>query len=186
MIGLAQFVPMFALVLLAGETADRYDRRKILLGCCALQVVCSSGLALLATTSRPSLVAIFALSAVFGIGRAFTMPTSAALGPMLVPREILPRAIGWNTLAMQSGMVLGPWIGGLMCASSVPLSYAASAALYVIAGIAVFRIGANTKPDHKGGERLKLIAEGLSPTCGRTRSCSVPSRSISSPCCSAA
>ncbi|MFA6141323.1 MAG: MFS transporter, partial [Hyphomicrobium sp.] len=29
MIGLAQFVPMFAFVLLAGETADRYDRRKI-------------------------------------------------------------------------------------------------------------------------------------------------------------
>ena len=49
MIGLAQFLPMFALVLLAGETADRYDRRKILLGCCALQVVCSSRLALLAT-----------------------------------------------------------------------------------------------------------------------------------------
>jgi MFS family permease len=162
MIGLAQFLPMFALVLLAGETADRYDRRKVLLGCCALQVACSSGLALLANTSRPSLVAIFALSAVFGIGRAFTMPTSAALGPMLVPRDILPRAIGWNTLAMQSGMVLGPWIGGLMCASSVPLSYTVSAALYVIAGIAVFQIGADTKPDHKGGERLKLIAEGLS------------------------
>ncbi|MES1179857.1 MAG: hypothetical protein ABUL43_01545, partial [Hyphomicrobium sp.] len=28
MIGLMQFLPMFALVLLAGETADRYDRRK--------------------------------------------------------------------------------------------------------------------------------------------------------------
>ena len=48
MIGLAQFLPMFALVLLAGETADRYDRRKILLGCCALQIFCSSSLALLA------------------------------------------------------------------------------------------------------------------------------------------
>ena len=40
MIGLVQFVPMLALVLLAGETADRYDRRKILLACCTLQVVC--------------------------------------------------------------------------------------------------------------------------------------------------
>src|SRR4029078_11006406 len=37
MIGLAQFVPMFAFVLLAGDTADRYDRRKILIACCALQ-----------------------------------------------------------------------------------------------------------------------------------------------------
>jgi MFS family permease len=161
MIGLVQFMPMFALVLLAGETADRYDRRKILIGCASLQVVCSSTLALLATMQRPSLVAIFTMAAVFGVGRAFTMPASAALGPMLVPREILPRAIGWNTLAMQGGMVLGPWIGGLMSASSVPLSFAASAALYAIAGIAVFNIGADTKPHHLGGERLKLIAEGL-------------------------
>src|SRR5215470_3288552 len=138
MIGLAQFLPMFALVLLAGETADRYDRRKILIGCASLQVVCSSTLALLATMQRPSLVAIFTMAAVFGVGRAFTMPASAALGPMLVPREILPRAIGWNTLAMQGGMVIGPWIGGIMCAHSVPLSFTVSAALYVVAGIAVF------------------------------------------------
>ena len=161
MIGLVQFLPMFALVLLAGETADRYDRRKILIGCASLQTVCSGTLALLATAAQPSLVGIFTMAAVFGVGRAFTMPASAALGPMLVPREILPRAIGWNTLAMQGGMVIGPWIGGLMCATSVPLSYAASAALYAIAGIAVFNIGADTKPRHMGGERLKLIAEGL-------------------------
>jgi MFS family permease len=161
MIGLAQFVPMFAFVLLAGETADRYDRRKILIACCALQVVCSASLALLADMERPSLVGIFAVAALFGVGRAFTMPASASMGPMLVPREILPRAIGWNTLAMQGGMVLGPWLGGLLCAISVPAAYGTSALLYVAAGIAVSFIATNTQPDHKGGARLKLIAEGL-------------------------
>ncbi len=161
MIGLAQFVPMFAFVLLAGETADRYDRRKILLACCALQVVCSASLALLADMERPSLVGIFAVAALFGVGRAFTMPASASMAPMLVPREILPRAIGWNTLAMQGGMVLGPWLGGLLCAISVPAAYGTSALLYVAAGVAVSFIAANTQPDHKGGGRLKLIAEGL-------------------------
>jgi len=148
-------------VLLAGETADRYDRRKILIACCALQVVCSASLALLAGMERPSLVGIFAVAALFGVGRAFTMPASASMAPMLVPREILPRAIGWNTLAMQGGMVLGPWLGGLLCAISVPAAYGTSAVLYVAAGIAVSFIAANTQPDHKGGGRLKLIAEGL-------------------------
>jgi MFS family permease len=161
MIGLAQFVPMFAFVLLAGETADRYDRRKILIACCALQVVCSASLALLADMERPSLVGIFAVAALFGVGRAFTMPASASMAPMLVPREVLPRAIGWNTLAMQGGMVLGPWLGGLLCAISVPAAYGTSALLYVAAGVAVSFIAANTQPDHKGGARLKLIAEGL-------------------------
>ena len=161
MIGLVQFVPMLALVLLAGETADRYDRRKILLACCALQVVCSVSLAIIAGLDHPSLVAIFAVAALFGVGRAFTMPASASLGPMLVPREILPRAIGWNTLAFQIGMVIGPWLGGVLCAVSVPAAYWTAAMLYVAAGVAVTFIAANTKPDHKGGGRLKLIAEGL-------------------------
>jgi MFS family permease len=161
MIGLVQFVPMLALVLLAGETADRYDRRKILLACCVLQVVCSASLATIADLDHPSLVAIFAMAALFGVGRAFTMPASASLGPMLVPREILPRAIGWNTLAMQMGMVIGPWLGGVLCAVSVPAAYGTAAMLYVAAGIAVTFIAANTKPDHQGGGRLKLIAEGL-------------------------
>src|SRR5271165_4505491 len=33
MIGLVQFLPLFALTLLAGETADRHDRRRILALC---------------------------------------------------------------------------------------------------------------------------------------------------------
>ncbi len=62
---------------------------------------------------------------------------------------------------MQTGMVLGPWLGGVLCAVSVPLSFAAAGALYIVAGLAVFSIRANTKPDHAGGARLTLIAEGL-------------------------
>jgi MFS family permease len=161
MIGLVQFLPMFTLVLLAGETADRYDRRKILLACIALQLCCSGALALTATAARPSLVTIFALAGVFGIARAFTMPASASLGPMLVPREVLPRAIGFNSLSMQTGMVLGPWLGGVLCAFSVPLAYAAAGGLYLVAGAGLLLIRANTKPDHAGGARLTLIAEGL-------------------------
>ncbi len=84
-----------------------------------------------AVRTRPSLVAIFAVAGLFGIARAFTMPASAALGPMLVPREVLPRAVGWNSLAMQTGMVLGPWLGGVLCAVSVPLSYSRPAAFYI-------------------------------------------------------
>ena len=45
MIGLAQFLPLFALTLVAGETADRHDRRRILAFCYMAQVLISVGLA---------------------------------------------------------------------------------------------------------------------------------------------
>jgi len=162
MVGLVQFLPMFALVLLAGETADRYDRRKILMASIGLQLLCSSALAIEASSSRPSLIIIFTFAGLFGVARAFTMPASASLGPMLVPRDILPRAIGLNSLAMQTGMVLGPWLGGILCAVSVPLSYSAAGGLYCLAAVSLLFIRANTKPAHRGGARLTLIAEGLS------------------------
>jgi MFS family permease len=161
MIGLVQFVPMFALVLLAGETADRYDRRRILYICIGLQLLCSAALATIAWSNRPSLTPIFIVAGLFGVARAFTMPASASLGPMLVPREMLPRAVGWNSLAMQSGFVLGPWLGGVLCAVSVPLSYTAAGSLYFCAGTALLFIRGNTRPNHAGGARLTLIAEGL-------------------------
>ena len=44
MVGLAQFVPMFALALVAGEAADRYDRRVILFYCGLLQASCAAAL----------------------------------------------------------------------------------------------------------------------------------------------
>ena len=45
MIGLAQFLPLFALTLIAGETADRHDRRRILTLCYLAQLLISAGLA---------------------------------------------------------------------------------------------------------------------------------------------
>jgi predicted MFS family arabinose efflux permease len=84
---------------------------------------------------------------------------------MLVPREVLPRAVGWNSLSMQTGFVIGPWLGGVLCAVSVPSSYATAGGLYVCAGIALLFIRSNTKPNHAGGARLSLIAEGLAYVC---------------------
>ena len=90
MIGLAQFLPLFALTLVAGETADRHDRRRILTVCYLAQLLISAGLA-----SRSALGGglwpIFALAALFGCARAFFQPTASALGPMLVPLPIACR-----------------------------------------------------------------------------------------------
>src|SRR5580693_8604802 len=47
MIGLAEFLPLFALTLIAGETADRHDRRRILALCYLAQVLISAALAFL-------------------------------------------------------------------------------------------------------------------------------------------
>lgn len=161
MVGLVQFLPLFALTLVTGTIADRYDRRKILLASTLLQVTCATALAVLALSAHPSLILIFALAGLFGVARAFIMPAASALAPMLVSNELLPRAIAWNSLATQAGMVLGPWLGGVLSGISSVVSYAAAACLYLLAVWALLRIRVDARSLHNGGSRLKMIREGL-------------------------
>lgn len=161
MVGLVQFVPLFLLTFLAGATADRRDRRSIMLICTLVEIACVLALAALALHPSPSLVPIFVVAALFGASRAFLQPAVGAMGPMLVPRESLPRAIAWNSLGSTSARIIGPWIGGALCAISPATAYAGSAVIYVCAAAALLAMRANTRPAVQPGSRLQLIREGI-------------------------
>lgn len=164
MVGLAQFLPMFALALLAGETADRYDRRIILFGCGITQVICAALFSFLALHSEMGLTPIFFVAGLFGCARAFSMPAGISLAPMLVPAEILPRAVAWSTLATQFGMVLGPWMGGVLCAISPFWANAAAGALYLgamVTGFMLLMMPINARAKSSGLSRARMIKEGL-------------------------
>ncbi|WP_419318956.1 MFS transporter [Caulobacter sp. ErkDOM-E] len=162
MIGLAQFLPLLALTLIAGETADRRTRKFIVAISLAVDAVSASVLLLLALSGSHALWPVFAVSVMFGASRAFLSPASSALGPMLVPRALLPRAIAWNSLAWQSASIIGPAIGGLLLIHSPALAFGASLALYLAAAIMALMIRKNTRPETQPGSRLALIKEGLS------------------------
>lgn len=165
MVGLAQFAPLFLLALPAGETADRYDRRRILLVCLALQLCCSGALAWLAHQPDPTLTPLFIIAGLFGVARSFVQPATTALAPTLVPVSALPQAVALNTLSAQTGMVLGPWLGGLLCAIDVFWAYAMAGGLFAIAGLAILRMLFMNLPGARGlgvvGSRLAMICEGL-------------------------
>ena len=161
MIGLAQFLPLFALALPAGEIADRRNRRAILQLCVGAELVCAVVLALTVLLDHPSLTVIFAVLALFGAARAFLAPASAALGPMLVPREVLPRAIAMNSLAFQSASIVGPALGGLLCAISPGAAYATAGALFIACIGLLTLIRTHATPIAQLGSRMALIKEGL-------------------------
>jgi MFS family permease len=161
MLGLVQFVPLFFLTFIAGAAADRHDRRSIMLVCLGAEIACVLALAILARSASPSLTAIFVIAGLFGASRAFLSPAGGAMAPMLVPREALPRAISWNSLGDQSGAMIGPWIGGALCAVSTSVAYGGAAALYGIAVICLLSIRTNTRPERQPGSRLEQIREGI-------------------------
>ena len=161
MIGLAQFLPVAFLTLTAGETADRHDRRLISSLCMAFEVLTAGALAALAFMGVKAIWPIYLIAITFGASRAFLSPSNTALGPMLVPRTLLPRAIAWNSLAWQSASIIGPALGGVLCALAPGVSYSVSMVLYVIAAAALFLIKGETRPQLQPGSRWALVKEGL-------------------------
>jgi MFS family permease len=161
MIGLAAFIPVLLLSPFAGETADRYDRRKVLLLCYVGEIATAVTLAAASIYGFASIPLLLLLSALFGASRAFMGPSATALGPMLVPRSLLPRAIALNSLAWQGGSIVGPAIGGLLLAHSTGLSYSVTTVLYMVSFLCVFMIRGVTKPVVQAGSRWALIKEGM-------------------------
>jgi MFS family permease len=161
LIGLVSFVPVLLLALPAGEAADRYNRRRILLVCYAVEIAVAAGLAAAAFWNRETIPILLGAAIVFGAARAFFAPANTALGPMLVPRALLPRAIAWNSLAWQTASIIGPALGGLLIAVSLSAPYTAALALYAIAGVCMLMIRGNAQPQLQPGSRWALMKEGL-------------------------
>ncbi len=140
LVGLAQFLPLFALALITGWTADRIDRRFIARSTTVLQLICALILGVLTFTHAVTLPALFLVAALLGVARAFSMPATSAMAPNLVPPHVLPRAIAAGSLAGRVGAILGPALGGYLYAVAPTAPYTFSALLYVVAVIALMLI----------------------------------------------
>lgn len=92
LIGLAQFLPMAALTLVVGHVADRYDRRRIVAICMAVEALATLTLAAAALHGLGGRPLIYATLIVMSSARAFEAPTLTTLIPAIVPRQWLPRA----------------------------------------------------------------------------------------------
>jgi MFS family permease len=114
LVGLVQFLPAAALVLVAGQLADRYDRRAILQIC---QTVEGLAAAALAVGSLGGWISKdFILTALFFLGaaRAFESTANQTLLPAVVPPSLFPRAVASSSSIVEPHTVgereLGAWI----------------------------------------------------------------------------
>jgi MFS family permease len=146
LIGLIQFVPLFALTPVTGWIADRLDRRHVARGTIALQIATAAALAALTWTGGINIAVLFCAAGALGIARAFSGPALGALAPNLVPRESLPNAIALSSISWQVGMIAGPGIGGYLFAWYPAAAYLGSTALFSAALLFLFLIGPVPRP----------------------------------------
>ncbi|MDE2145139.1 MAG: MFS transporter [Burkholderiales bacterium] len=132
LVGLAQFGPALALVLVAGHVVDRHHRGRIVALCLAVQVAVALALALASGSHAASRGGLLAAALLLGAVRAFQMPAQQALTPLLVPAPLLPRALAFSSAGMQGAIIAGPALGGLIYAGGAALTYGSCATLFLL------------------------------------------------------
>lgn len=115
-VGLAQYLPLIALMLVVGVVIDRNDRRRIVSGVQALGALALALFIAAALAGRSDVADIFILVVAIGVVRAFEHPANAALLPAVVSAGELPRAIAMSTSAIQTASIVGPALGGILYA----------------------------------------------------------------------
>jgi MFS family permease len=133
-VGLVLAVPVVALALPAGRVADTYSRRTIVMLMQIIAAICVLGLAAVSYFGshwHHSIAAMYTFLAIGGIGGTFSRPARQALLPQLVPSEKFANSVMWNSTVFETASVLGPAIGGFLCARSVALAYLLAAACFL-------------------------------------------------------
>jgi len=113
----AASLPVVMLGLLAGATADIFDRRRLLL---FWQAWMLSAVALLSVLTFFNIISpwvLLTLTFLLNIGTAMNSPAWQAIMPELVPREQLPDAVSLNSAGFNLARAAGPALGGIAVAA---------------------------------------------------------------------
>ncbi|HVE74536.1 MAG TPA: MFS transporter [Mycobacteriales bacterium] len=133
-----QFLPILLFSLWGGVLADRYDKRRLLIGAQVAMAVLALLLGVLDATGAVALWHVYALAFLLGTASALDTPVRQAfVVEMVGPRE-LPNAVSLNSATFNSARILGPALAGLAIAlAGTAVVFFANAVTYaaVVAGL---------------------------------------------------
>lgn len=169
LIGLTEVIPYFCFALFAGYAVDHLPRRKLGMFACNGLLVTTLMLAGVASGVLPTggfgfdTLTIYVAIAVNGVVRAFLSPVYMSLFARVLKREHFARGAGVSSVVMQTGLVLGPAMGGALIAWGGKTSaYLVAAGFALAAAIAIITLRVSEPaPQAERAPVFKSIGEGL-------------------------
>jgi len=163
LVGLCQFLPMFLLILPAGEISDRFDQRRVLAAAFVVQGGCSALFLALSMAHITIAIAFYAILVLFGAGRGFSAPAGQSLLAFLVPPERLPRSIALSSSVFMVAVIAGPALGGFLYAYGPVATYSVCLTGFLAAAALMATLGGRRIVHAALGEasRLERVIEGV-------------------------
>ncbi|MFC5002376.1 MFS transporter [Dactylosporangium cerinum] len=149
---LVELAPAVLLGPVAGHLADRWDRRRMLVGITAVQAVAL--LPLLLVHDRGDLPVLYAVIAVEAAMLTLFGPAKNALLPTLVPQEQLVAANSLVGLNQNLGRLVGGALGGLLLTlSGLPVIVVVDLVTFAVAAVLIAGIATGTRAVAETGRK---------------------------------
>ena len=169
LIGLAEAIPFITLSLWGGYFADRFNKQTIMKICLFFAIPLPLVLWGLFHAYGLKHIELSTLSwgvyaVIFGLGtiRGFYNPSATSLKPFLIPREIYANGATWTTIGWQSGVIIGPMLGGFMLAFlGRETSFISVAVLLSLCFLLVNLLSKRTFPKIETERVLQSLGEGF-------------------------
>ncbi len=165
LIGLAEVLPFFCVAPFAGYLVDNLPRRKLGMAACAGLAATALVLTLI-TLYWPASRGVWPIYAAIALGgcvRAFLGPVYNALFARVLKREQFVRGASIGSVVFQSGLVIGPAIGGVLVGwAGKHVAYGTAVAFGMVAVLALSRLQVTEPaPVLQRGPIFASIREGL-------------------------
>jgi MFS family permease len=165
-IGLARILPIIFFSLLGGAVADTANRRKILFITQSVMALVALALAYFTVLGTLTIWHIYGLTALQAVAISFDTPARQSLIPNIVPPRDLSNAFSMQSIAHQTGAIVGPALSGLV------IAYWGQAYTYLINGFSFLSvilalaligpINQQVQRSRTGAISLGAIREGMS------------------------
>jgi MFS family permease len=148
-VGFASQIPVFLIAPLGGMTADRHDRRYIVIATQTASMLLAFMLAALTLIHKVQVWHVFVLAALLGVVNAFDIPARQSFLVDMVGKDDLMNAIALNSSMFNGARVVGPAIAGILvakigegwCFFANGVSYIA-----VIVGLLLMKVASSPRP----------------------------------------
>ncbi|MBD9534582.1 MFS transporter [Stenotrophomonas sp. STM01] len=149
LIGLAEVLPFFCVAPFAGYLVDHLPRRRLGMAASLGLIATAVVLAAVAMGWLPfkGVWPIYLAIALTGMVRAFLSPIYNALFARVLAREQFARGAGFGSVVFQTGMVVGPALGGVLVGwGGKGLSYGVAAVMATLALFALASLKVSEPP----------------------------------------
>ncbi len=165
----ARSLPQLCLAPVGGVAADRFDKRRLLIGSQFVLTLLALGNAILVHMGVIEIWHLFVIGVVQGITHPFTMPTRTALVPHLVSERQIPNALALDSTGRNINRVAAPALAGILIAVDPTLAFYAIFVAYALATLTLIGLPSGFRGEALKGSPLSEIAVGFRYIAERRR-----------------